>query len=424
MRQENTNQDKHHSPDYLEREKRVKNAIALEKPDRVPIVSLADRFMTHFAGLTEKEAMFDYEKFAMAWLDSTIKLNFDMAPSPYARMSGKLLELMGVKTINWPGGQLADDCQFQYVESEILAENEFNELLSNPGDFTLRKILPRMSETLNPLSMTPFLHSFAYGYSTAASIPAILGAPPVMDMLKRLIQVGEESNRFNSIIGRLSDDLADKSYPMAYGAIGLCPYDFVADFLRGMKGSMLDLFKRPEKLKAAVELFTPLAIGNAIYMAQLNRNSRVFIPLHKGADGFMSGEHFKEFYWPGLKALLLALINAGLTPLPFFEGAYTSRLEFLRELPKGKILAHMDRVDIDKFKKVLGDRICFWGNVPGSMLIAGAEDQTRDYVKKLIDTFGDTCGLIVDGSTEGIPAQAKIENVMAMIETVHDYGKY
>ena len=99
-------------------------------------------------------------------------------------------------------------------------------------------------------------------------------------------------------------------------------------------------------------------------------------------------------------------------------------VEFLAELPGGKVLAHMDKVDIDKFKTVLGDTLCFWGNVPGSMLITGTQDQTRDYVKKLIDTFGDTGGLIVDGSIEGIPSQAKIENVMAMIETVHDYGKY
>ena len=415
---------KQYSPVYMEREKRVNQAIALEKPDRVPVVSLADSFMTSVSGLTEKEAMFDYDKFAEAWLDNSIKLNFDMAPSPQARMSGKLLELMGVRTISWPGGQLDDNCPFQYVESEILEDNEFDELLANPGDFTLRKILSRMSETLNPLSMVPFLHSLAYGYSPATSIPAILGAPPVMEMLKRLIQVGEESNRFNAMLGKLSEDLAEKGYPLTYGGLGLCPFDFVSDFLRGMRGSMLDLFKRPEKLKAAVELFTPVCIGNAIYMAQLNGSSRVFIPLHRGADGFMSNDQFREFYWPGLKTLLLALIDAGLTPLPFFEGSYTSRLEFLRELPKGKILAHMDQVDIDKFKKVLGDTICFWGNVPGSMLIAGTKGQTADYVKKLIDIFGDNGGLIVDGSIEGIPSQAKIENVMAMIETVHYYGKY
>lgn len=424
MNDENIKQDQEHSPEYMEREKRVNQAIALEKPDRVPIVSLADSFMTNIAGLTEKEAMYDYDKFARAWLDSSIKFNFDMAPSPCLRMSGKILQLMGVKTIKWPGQQLDENCQFQYVESEVLEENEFDELFTNPGDFTIRKILPRMSETLNPLSMIPFLHSFAYGYSTGTALPAILGAPPVLEMLKELIQVGEEANRFNSILGKLSKDLIRKGYPVTYGALGMCPFDFVSDFLRGMRGSMLDLFKRPEKLKAAVDLFTPVVIGNAMYMAQSSSNSRVFIPLHRGADGFMSNEQFGEFYWPGLKALLLALIDAGLTPLPFFEGAYTNRLEFLTELPKGKVLAHMDRVDIDKFKKVLGDTVCFWGNVPGTMLIAGTKDQTRDYVKKLIDTFGDTGGLIVDGSIEGIPAQAKIENVMAMIETVHDYGKY
>lgn len=412
------------SPEYLAREKRFNDAVTLKKPDRVPIVSIADSFMTRTAGLTEKEAMFDYDKFYGAWMDSSVRLNFDMAPSPYARMSGNLLDQMETKTIKWPGKQLNDDCQFQYIESEILKEKEFDELLANPGDFTIRKILPRMSETLNPLSMTPFLHSFAYGYSTATSIPAMLGAPPLLLMLKKLVQVGEEANRFNAMLGKLSGDLAASGYPLTYGAIGICPYDFVSDFLRGMRGSMLDLFKRPEKLKAAVELFTPVCIGNAIFMARLNGNSRVFIPLHRGADGFMSTVQFREFYWPGLKTMLLALIDAGLTPLPFFEGTYTSRLEFLRELPKGKILAHMDRVDVDRFKKILGDTVCFWGNVPGSMLVAGTRDQVRDYVKKLIDTFGDTGGLVVDGSVEGIPAQANIENVMAMIETTREYGVY
>ncbi|MBN1905571.1 MAG: hypothetical protein JW927_10775 [Deltaproteobacteria bacterium] len=284
-----------YSYEYTAREKRVNQAIALIKPDRVPVVSLADSFMTSISGLTEKEAMFDYDKFSRAWLDNTVKLNFDMAPSPQARISGQLLELMRVKTIKWPGQELGEDCQFQYVESEILKENEFDELLANPGDFTLRKILPHMSETLNPLSMTPFIHSFAYGYSTATSVPAILGAPPVMDMLKRLIQAGEESNRFNSMLGKLAQDLAAKGYPLTYGALGICPFDFVSDFLRGMRGSMLDLFKRAEKLKATIDLFTPVCIGNAMYMAQLNGSTRVFIPLHRGADGFMSNEQFRNF---------------------------------------------------------------------------------------------------------------------------------
>ena len=48
---------------------------------------------------------------------------------------------------------------------------------------------------------------------------------------------------------------------------------------------------------------------------------------------------------PDVKGLILGLIDAGLTPLPLFEGDYTPRLEFLAELPPGKVAAHFDRVD-------------------------------------------------------------------------------
>ena len=36
----------------------------------------------------------------------------------------------------------------------------------------------------------------------------------------------------------------------------------------------------------------------------MNGNPIVFIPLHKGADGFMSDEQFKKFYWPTLRDLI------------------------------------------------------------------------------------------------------------------------
>ena len=45
------------------------------------------------------------------------------------------------------------------------------------------------------------------------------------------------------------------------------------------------------------------------------------------------------------KKMILALIDAVLTPMPFFEGDYTPHLEFLAELPSGKVVGHFDIVD-------------------------------------------------------------------------------
>jgi uroporphyrinogen-III decarboxylase len=164
-------------------------------------------------------------------------------------------------------------------------------------------------------------------------------------------------------------------------------------------------------------------IDYSIQTAQFLETAFVFIPLHRGADPFMSNDQFAEFYWPSLKELFLAFIDANLIPLPYWEGSYTNRLEFLAELPPGKIWGHFEVMDLKKAKEIIGNVHCFWGNVPSQTLISGTPEQTSDHVKELIDTFADNGGLIVDGAI-GIPAEAKLENVIAMTETVFDYGVY
>ncbi len=83
--------------------------------------------------------------------------------------------------------------------------------------------------------------------------------------------------------------------------------------------------------------------------------------------------------------------------------------------------AHFDRVDRKKFKEICGDMMCFWGNVPNSLLATGTPQQVKDDVKELIDLFGDRGALIIDGPG-GIPDDAKLENVEALIEAVEEYG--
>jgi uroporphyrinogen-III decarboxylase len=155
----------------------------------------------------------------------------------------------------------------------------------------------------------------------------------------------------------------------------------------------------------------------------MSGNKRVFIPLHRGAGGFMNDMQFEKFYWPGLKALLLGLVNAGLTPIPFFEGNYTPRVKFLKELPPGKVVGKFDIMDRKLFKQELADVMCFWGNVPSSTLCTGTPEQVKTDVKELIDLFKDTGGLIID-ATNGLPDEAKPDNVQAMTDAVLEYGIY
>jgi uroporphyrinogen-III decarboxylase len=185
---------------------------------------------------------------------------------------------------------------------------------------------------------------------------------------------------------------------------------------------MLDMYRRPDKVLEACEKIEPVLLESAIAAVKASGISRAFIPLHKGAEGFMSIDQFKRFYWPGLRKLMLNLIDEGITPFAFIEGNYTSRLEIISDMPSGKAVYHFESTDIFKAKEVLGDHICIRGNVPLALLSTGTPDQVTDYCIKLIARVGKGGGFIMDSAGE--MDDAKPENVKAMFDTTRRYGIY
>jgi uroporphyrinogen-III decarboxylase len=200
------------------------------------------------------------------------------------------------------------------------------------------------------------------------------------------------------------------------------PFDVIGDTLRGTKGIMLDIYRQPDKLLEAMDALVPLMIGMGIANTQATGNPLVFIPLHKGADGFISDEQFKKFYWPTLRKVILGIIEGGGIPLPALEGHWETRLEVVQDIPKGKTLWMVDQSDMATVKKTLGKKACLLGNVPSAMLSLGTPNDVKDYVKNLIETAGKDGGLII--SNGAFFDEAKPENVKAMVEAAKEFGVY
>jgi uroporphyrinogen-III decarboxylase len=219
-----------------------------------------------------------------------------------------------------------------------------------------------------------------------------------------------------------SIEMASLGFPIMCGGATLAPFDVIGDFLRGMRGILKDMYRCPDKLLAAMEKITPLVIGTAISACRMTGNPSVFIALHRGSDAFMSLKQFETFYWPGLKKLLLALIDEGLTPCPFFEGDFTQRLGILSELPKGKILGLFDKTDIYKAKEFLGDTMAMSGFMPVSLLQTGTPEMVKEYTEKLIDVLGKSGGFIMGPSSA--MDEADPELVKVWFEVTRTYGAY
>ena len=328
--------------DYQIRLERFNNALQLKSPDRVLVGPSSDHFFsTRLAGISNKDAMLEHGKRYAAMKAALLRFEFDIALQSGV-YPAQWYSILGARHYQWPGGGLPDDKTFQFVEKEYLLADEYDQFLANPNDFTMRVLWPRMTEGLSSLGQLPPFYSI--GPDPIFLGPAFASAE-YLAMLDTLKMLGEASMASMEAEADYFEHVQELGYPVSYAANFTPPFDLVADFLRGLRGTMVDMYRVPDKLLAAVELYVEPQIKAAIEWAEAVGNPRVFFWLHKGAAGFMSDEHFQKFYWPSVRRVTLALVEAGLTPILHVQGDYTPRLPYLAELPRGKVPIHYDRVD-------------------------------------------------------------------------------
>jgi hypothetical protein len=399
---------------YAEREKRVTNAIALGEPDRVPVTSLFDFFPARYRGITVREAMYEADKMTRAWVETFTEFAPDACDNPFPlRFLGGILEALDFKQLRWAGRGLGADDPYQYVETDYMKEGEYDAFLHDPTDYLVRTYWPRVFGALKPLGDLPPFNTVITYYMGLGSFAALL-TPELEGAWQALRRAGEEVVRMVTAGRAFVAEMADLGFPMLAGSATQVPYDTLGDFFRGTRGITLDLFRRPGKVIAANDKLLPLMIRMGVEGAKRTGIPRVFIPLHRGSDGFLSRDQFARFYWPGFRDLMSALIDEGLTPLVFVEGDYSSRLDFLADVPPGKVCYHFERTPIATAKEALRDKACVRGGVPLSLLVTGTADAVREHCRTLLRTAGAGGGFILDAST--VLSDAKPENVRAMYE--------
>jgi hypothetical protein len=407
---------------YKERITRIKDAIQMKKlPDRVPVFIVPSFFPVYNAGFTPREVLYDYEKCCIAFKKLVTDFEPDVQIGAVAPGPGRVYDILDYKLYSWPGHGVPPEQSYQANEGEYMKADEYDALIDDPSDFFTHTYLPRVFGALEGFQMLPTLTGILEIYGVAANfIP--YGLPPVQATYKALFEAGAEALKWIGAIGACNMEMSAAGCPGLWAGFTKAPFDVIGDTLRGTRGVMLDMYRQPGKLTEALERLTPIMIKLGVGAAKMAGQPTVFMPLHKGADGFMSDEQFKKFYWPTFRKVMMGLIDEGVIPNPAAEGKWTTRLEVMQDLPKGKTLWMIDQSDIAKAKKTLGKVACMYGNVPSDLLTIGTPKQVEDYVKNLIDTCAKGGGYIV--SNGAFFDQAKAENVKAMVEAGRKYGVY
>jgi hypothetical protein len=413
----NTNREKL----YGERQKRMADAIALNRPDRVPVTASFYFFPARYYGCTMEEMMYDPEKLYDLHLRVVREFEPDLAQNPFGQLFlGPLLDSLDYRQMQWPGRQLGADVPYQFVEGEYMLPDEYECLFSDPMDFVVRRYWPRISGELKGLErLLPFADFTSY---MSHRTFAVFDQPEILRAFEAILKAGKESVRMTDYSRRFIKTLGEEGFPSQGGGQTTAPFDFLGDTLRGTKGLMLDMYRRPETVVKACDYLLPILAERGVRSGKASKTGLVFIALHKGLDGFMSGDQFDRFYWPTLRELIVTLTREGLTPYLFWEGNCTSRLEKIKDIPEGKAVYRFEATDIMKAKETLRDRVCIWGSVPVSLLTAGTPDDITSYCRKLIDHVGKDGGFIMDASAH--LTDAKPENVRAMFDSTREYGIY
>jgi hypothetical protein len=400
---------------------RFKNVALMEKiPDRVPVMANGTFMQTYMYGVTPYEAMYDYDKLISVHRKYLQDFRPDYSGGAYIG-SGKILDILDYKLYKWPGHGLAKNSGYQAVEREYMLAEEYQAFINDPSDFWLRTYLPRVFGALEPLKqIPPFTNIWEIVNIFGGMVP--FGIPPVQNALKALIEAGNEAMAWIQKMGAFDMETKAMGFPSVIGGIVKAPFDVLGDTLRGSRGIMVDIYRQPDMVLKAIEVIIPMMIKQGMTMVNMTKVPFVLFVLHKGADGFMSDEQFKKFYWPSLKEVMLAFENEGCISVLFCEGGYNSRLQYLKELSKGSTVLLFDRTDMAKAKKVIGNKLCIGGNVPAGMLLTGTPEEVKEYCKNLIDVVGKGGGYIMSFGTA--MDEGKPETVHAMIDFTKEYGRY
>lgn len=407
---------------YKERVTLIKDAVQLKKkPRRIPVCPMPGHFPIEYAGISWREAMYDYDKLASAWKKYHDDFATDIFHSPRVVVPGKMLDILHFELYQWAGHGLNPDQEYQFVEKEYMPAGEYQDLIDDPTGYFLNVYFPRIFGNLKPFERFPLLppvHEIPLVPS--AMIP--FGQPDMSAALETLAQAGREALSWSAAMGKVSMEIMGRGIPSFSGGFSKAPFDVIGDSLRGTRGIMIDMFRRKDELIEACERLTPFMIKYGIAACRASGHMMPYLPLHKGADGFMSESQFETFYWPSLRKVVIGLIDAGLVPILFAEGSYNKRLDIIGDLPKGKAIWLFDRTDMKQAKSTVGKTCCIAGNVPLDLLCTGRPDEVIQYCRELIDVAGTDGGFIL--STGAGVQGATAANLKAMIDFSREYGVY
>jgi len=198
-------------------------------------------------------------------------------------------------------------------------------------------------------------------------------------------------------------------------------------YLMGMEDLLMSIITAPGLVRAVVDLAVDINLEMAKEVAARGAKIVYTGDDYAGNRGpFMSPQHFRELFYPGLRRVMGGFKELGLYVIkhtdgnlwPIMDMIIDSGIDCLDPIdPQGGM-------DLAEVKEKYGDRIALKGNVDCAHLMTfGTPEEviaaTKDALRK-----GAPGGGFILSSSNSIHSAVKPENYLAMLQTLEEYGHY
>jgi len=360
---------------FEERQNRIAQAVRLEKPDRVPVVMLYNSFAARVLNMPLSE----FVKSSMTAAKAMLEVFDKIGPADgidFGSYYAKALPLLWLSKVQLPGKELPDNAAWQIHEQELMKPEDYDQIVNEGWPNWFPKYI---NERIDPNRLREVT-------SDSQDVPAIL------------------------------ELWRAKGIPTLCSGMCTIPFEMICGG-RSFAKFMHDLFTMPVKVKAAFDAMMPFMTPQALNSSKELGTQYIWVGGWRSASAMISPRLWDQFVFPYYEKVIAEVLDAGIVPILHFDSDWNRDLDRFKVFPKGRcIFAPDSMTNIFKAKEVLGDTMCIMGDVPAAMLSLGTPDEVYKYCRKLIDELGPT-GFILHSGCD-IPQNAKLENVIAMVESV------
>lgn len=221
-------------------------------------------------------------------------------------------------------------------------------------------------------------------------------------------------------ISRVRDAFGDDKLVVGRTA---APFSSVG-LLYGISQSMVMPYDDPELLRDTMRFLADMQIEFGRRQHEAGAHALWFGDCNAGSH-LMSLSHYMEFALPYADEVAAAYQEMGL--LVFYHASEDDP-RFLREMAGLRVSAlsigeHGD-VAAAKAEPEIGGRMCLMGNVdPIKVLQLGSVEDVRTATRALLENVSVNGGHLIN-SGEMVPRDTPIENMLAYVETVEEFGRF